>query len=115
MKKLETSTYFKLMPDQFKTNTSIISFQVWVSGRALDNDELKKIFAAITTDRHQGFKGDYNRVFFGQPVQYGNKSFIRLALGAFSVRGFLEKDAVDLEDDFRLIEIIESYAEKMFG
>jgi hypothetical protein len=31
------------------------------------------------------------------------------------VRAFLEKDAVDLEDDYRLIEIIESYAEKMFG
>ena len=115
MSRLETSPYFKLMPDQLKTNMSIISFQVWVGGRALDNDELKKMFAAITTDRHEGFKGGYDRVFFGQPVQYGNKSFIRLAVGAFSVRAFLEKDAVDLEDDYRLIEIIESYAEKMFG
>jgi len=112
---LWTSPYFKLMPDQLKTNMSIISFQVWVGGRALDNDELKKMFAAITTDRHEGFKGGYDRVFFGQPVQYGNKSFIRLAVGAFSVRAFLEKDAVDLEDDYRLIELIESYAEKMFG
>jgi len=115
MSRLETSPYFKLMPDQLKTNMSIISFQVWVGGRALDNDELKKMFAAITTDRHEGFKGGYDRVFFGQPVQYGNKSFIRLAVGAFSVRAFLEKDAVDLEDDYRLIELIESYAEKMFG
>jgi len=115
MSRLETSPYFKLMPDQLKTNMSIISFQVWVGGKALDNDQLKSLFAAITTDRHDGFKGGYDRVFFGQPVQYGAKSFIRLAIGAFTVRAFLEKDAVDLEDDYRLIELIETYAEKMFG
>ena len=115
MSRLETSPYFKLMPDQLKTNMSIISFQVWVGGVALDNEQLKDLFAAITTDRHEGFKGGYDRVFFGQPVQYGAKSFIRLAIGAFTVRAFLEKDAVDLEDDYRLIELIETYAEKMFG
>jgi hypothetical protein len=115
MSRLETSPYFKLMPDQLKTNMSIISFQVWVDGRALNNDELKTMFDTIATDRHTGFNGGYDRVFFGQPVQYGDKSFIRLALGAFAVRGFLEKDAAELDDDYRLIEIIETYAQNIYG
>jgi hypothetical protein len=115
MSKLETSTSFKLMPDQLKTNMSIISFQVWVNDRALDNDELKALFKAITTSRHEGFMGGKDRVFFGQPVQYGDKSFIRLAIGAYTVRAFLEKDAVDLTNDYRLISIIESFAKEMFG
>jgi hypothetical protein len=115
MSKLETSDSFKLMPDQLKTNMSIISFQVWVNGRALDNDQLKELFKAITTSTHEGFIGGKDRVFFGQPVQYGEKSFIRLAIGAYTVRAFLEKDAVDLTNDYRLINIIESFAQEMFG
>jgi hypothetical protein len=54
-------------------------------------------------------------VFFGQPVQYGEKSFIRLAIGAYTVRAFLEKDAVDLTNDYRLINIIEAVAQEMFS
>jgi hypothetical protein len=115
MSRLETSDYFKLMPDQLKTNMSIISFQVWVDGKALDNAQLKELFKAITTSTHEGFEGGFDRVFFGQPVQYGSKSFIRLAIGAYTVRAFLEKDAVNLHNDYRVIEIIEEYAQKMFG
>jgi hypothetical protein len=115
MSKLETSTSFKLMPDQLKTNMSIISFQVWVNDRALDNEQLKALFKAITTSKHEGFIDGKDRVFFGQPVQYGDKSFIRLAIGAYTVRAFLEKDAVDLTNDYRLISIIESFAQEMFG
>jgi len=115
MSRLETSPYFKLMPDQLKTNMSIISFQVWVGDNALDNAQLKELFKAITTSTHDGFEGGFNKVFFGQPVQYGAKSFIRLAIGAYTVRAFLEKDAVDLHNDYRVIEIIEDYAQKMFG
>ncbi len=115
MSRLETSTYFKLMPDQLKTNMSIISFQVWVGDNALDNAQLKDLFKAITTSTHEGFVGGFNKVFFGQPVQYGAKSFIRLAIGAYTVRAFLEKDAVDLHNDYRVIEIIEEYAQQMFG
>jgi hypothetical protein len=38
-----------------------------------------------------------------------------LAIGAYTVRAFLEKDAVDLTNDYRLISIIESFAQEMFG
>jgi hypothetical protein len=115
MSKLETSDSFKLMPDQLKTNMSIISFQVWVNGSALDNEQLKALFKAITTSKHEGFIGGKDTVFFGQPVQYGEKSFIRLAIGAYTVRAFLEKDAVDLTNDYRLINIIEAVAQEMFS
>ncbi len=115
MARLEDSEHFKLMPDQLKTNMSIISFQVWVGGRALNNAELKDLFKAIATATHAGFKDGINKVFFGQPVQYGDKSFIRLAIGAYSVRAFLEVDAIDLHNDYRVIEIIEDYAKKMIG
>ena len=94
---------------------SIISFQVWVGGRALDNAQLKELFKAIATAQHEGFKDGINKVFFGQPVQYGDRSFIRLAIGAYTVRAFLEKDAIDLHNDYRVVEIIEEYAQKMFG
>ena len=94
MARLEDSEYFQLMPDQLKTNMSIISFQVWVGGRALYNAQLKELFKAIATSQHEGFKDGINKVFFGQPVQYGDRSFIRLAIGAYTVR-ILEKDAID--------------------
>lgn len=115
MARLEDSAYFQLMPDQLKTNMSIISFQVWVDGEALDNAQLKELFKAITTAQHEGFRDSIKKVFFGQPVQYGDRSFIRLALGAYSVRAFLEEDAIDLHNDYRVVEIIEEYAQKMFG
>ncbi len=115
MSRLETSNYFKLMPDQLLTNMSIISFQVWVKGRALNNTELKQLFEAIITTTHKGFNNGIDRVFFGQPVEYANKSFIRLAVGAYAVREFLEKDAIDFHNDNRLIEVIEEVSEKMFG
>jgi hypothetical protein len=38
-----------------------------------------------------------------------------LAIGAYTVRAFLEEDAIDLHNDYRTIEIIEEYAQKMFG
>ncbi|MCO4791013.1 MAG: hypothetical protein KC437_03060, partial [Flavobacteriales bacterium] len=65
--------------------------------------------------KHEGFIGGKDTVFFGQPVQYGEKSFIRLAIGAYTVRAFLEKDAVDLTNDYRLINIIEAVAQDMFS
>ena len=115
MNKLDDSPYFSLMPDQLKTNPSIISFQVWVSGQALDHDQLKSLFEAVCTAKHTVFDDGVCQVFFGQPVAYGDQSFIRLAIGANSIRRFLELDNIDLKDDFRLIQILEDYAERLFA
>ena len=115
MKKLVESPYFKLMPDQLKTNPSIISFQVWVGDQVLDHNQLKTLFEAVCVAEHDGLNEGKQRVFFGQPVAYGQKSFIRLALGSYSIRHFLEADHMDLSNDFRLIKILEEYAERLFG
>jgi hypothetical protein len=115
MKRLSESQYFELMPDQLKTNPSIISFQVWVNERALDHAQLKALFEAVCVDKHEGFSEEIKRVFFGQPVAYGGKSFIRIALGSNSIRKFLEVGDLDLNNDYRLIEILENYAERIFG
>ena len=115
LERLEGSPTFRLMPDQRKTNPSIISMQVWVNGRPLEHDELKVLFEAICLAEHDGFSGSIRRVFIGQPVIYGAKSFIRLAIGSYTIRHFLDTGGVNLQNDYRLIEILEEYAERLFG
>ena len=114
-KKLRESDFFELMPDQGKTNDSIISFQVKIGGKALDNAQLKELFKTVCTREYDQLKGGYKQVFFGQPVQYGDKSFIRLAIGAYSVRRLLEKGELDLHNDYTLIDIIEATAKELFA
>ena len=115
MNELERYSTFTLMPDQLKTNPSIISFQVWVDQRPLDHQELKALFEAVCTAEHNGFSSEIRRVFFGQPVAYGDQSFIRLAIGSNSIRRFLELGETSLNDDFRLIQVLDEYAQKMFA
>lgn len=115
MSRLEQSPHFTLMPDQLKTNMSIVSFQVWANGRSLNHAELKELFKAVCTTTHDGLQDGYDRVFFGQPVQYGDKSFLRFAIGAHSVRHFLENGPLNLANDYRLIELIEKYTVEHFG
>ena len=112
---IEQSTSFKLMPDHLKTNPSIISFQVWVNQQALTHEQLKILFKEVCTAQHQGFSPGINRVFFGQPVSYGSQSFIRLAIGSNSIRRFLELGTIDLSDDLRLVDVIENFAQRIFG
>lgn len=114
--RLGESETFRLMPDQAKTNPSIVSFQVQAQGRdrPLDHLELGKLFQTLVTGEHEGLSGDLRRVFIGQPVRYGDGSFIRIALGAPSVRHFLER-GLDLGDDERLIAIIEEHVTRLFG
>ena len=110
--RLALSDSFRLMPDVELTNDSIVSFMVLDNGRALNNKELKNLFDRIITERHEGLLG-FHRVFIGQPVQYGDKSFIRLAIGSYSVRKQMEKKKFDPKNDIRLIEIIEEYVGKI--
>jgi hypothetical protein len=110
--RLALSDSFRLMPDIELTNDSIVSFMVLDNGRALNNRELKNLFDRIITESHEGLLG-FDRVFIGQPVQYGDKSFIRLAIGSYSVRKQMEKKKFDPKNDIRLIEIIEEYVGKI--
>ena len=112
--RLAMSDTFRLMPDIELTNDSIVSFMVLVNGNALNNKELKKLFNDLILSRHEGFV-DCDRAFIGQPVQYGEKSFIRLAIGSYSVRKQMENKKFDTRNDLRLIEIIEEHVTKIFA
>jgi hypothetical protein len=112
--RLQSSPYFELMPDQSLTNDSILSFRVKVSGKYLDNAQLKTLFSDLVNAQVTGLEG-YTNVFIGQPVQYGERSFIRLAIGSYNVRKQLEKDKLDLTNDYRLVELLEEFTQKLFG
>jgi hypothetical protein len=111
--RLAQSDYFRLMPNIELTNDSIVSFMVLVNGRALNNVELKKLFDYLVLNRHEGLR-DYDRIFLGQPVQYGEKSFIRLAIGSYSVRKQLAKQQFDPTNDLQIITLIERAVKHIF-
>jgi hypothetical protein len=108
--RLGASRHFQLMPDQHITNKTIISFRVCDShGKFLDHDELTKLYKYIC--RREDLQiGDCRQALIGQPVKYGDKSFIRVALGASDVRGFIQNDA-GFAADQALIETIEETVE----
>jgi hypothetical protein len=112
--RLAQSDTFQLMPNMELTNDSIVSFMVLVNGSALNNVELKKLFDFLVLNEHEGLDG-FNRVFLGQPVQYGEKSFIRLAIGSYSVRRQLLNRRFEPFNDLRMIEIIEESVTKLFA
>ncbi len=112
--RIAQSDFFKLMPNMELTNDSIISFMVLSNGIALDHEQLKLLFDEIVLTRHEGLNG-FEKVFMGQPVQYGNKSFIRVAIGSYSVRKLMEKPKFDPSNDIKLIEIIENTVVKLFS
>lgn len=111
--RLAQSDYFRLMPNIELTNDSIVSFMVLVDGRLLNNVELKKLFDYLVLSRHEGLR-DYDRIFLGQPVQYGDKSFIRLAIGSNSVRRQLAKRQFDPTNDLQIIALIERAVKHIF-
>lgn len=111
--RLAQSDTFQLMPNMELTNDSIVSFMVLVNGRALNNTELKMLFDFLVLNEHEGLDG-FNRIFLGQPVQYGEKSFIRLAIGSYSVRRQLLNRRFEPFNDIRMIEIIEETVAKLF-
>ena len=104
---------FRLMPDQHMTNDSIISTQVLAGGRELSHDELLQLYRDVITTEYDGLSDGARRVFFGQPVRYGDRSFIRFAIGAPTIRWMLRRGDLFMDDDERLVEIIAEYAERL--
>ncbi len=103
---------FRVMPDQHKTNDSIVSTQLLAGGRELDYDELRTLYQEVLTTEHEGLSDGARRVFFGQPVRYGDRSFIRFAIGAPTIRWMLHRGELFMDDDIRLVEIIAEHAER---
>ena len=104
---LESSPYFHLMRDQEKTNSSIISFRVKVGGDFLSHDQLQTLHKAIVTEPSP-LLPQYRKVIIGQPVAYGDNSFVRFAIGSHNVRYLLDHD-MDLSEDTLLVQTIEHF------
>ena len=100
---IEESEFLELIPDQHKTNQTIISFRVKVNGKFLSLEELKELFKRVVTSDFNGL-GIYNKAFMGQPVTYGERAFIRLALGSFDIRTILASGGYDPALDNALLE-----------
>ncbi len=99
--------FFELMPNQELTNNSIISFRVKHQGRYINNGDLRRFFDELVSERYPDvFEGPYDRVTIGQPVNYGDRSFIRLALGAHDIRMMLQKEDPFI-NEVRILEIIQ--------
>jgi hypothetical protein len=111
--RLALSDRFGMMPDIELTNDSIISFTVSAGGRELNYDDLKSLFDALVLNAHEGFQG-FHRVFLGQPVRYGSRSFIRLALGSYSIRKMMGPAGFDPFNDLHLVDLIEATAARLF-
>ncbi len=95
---------FELMPDQSFTNKTIISFRVKKDGVFLNHDQLKELHRLVCceTENHITNKS----VFIGQPVAYGEKSFLRVAIGSMNIREFVEQNENKFEEDYKIISII---------
>lgn len=95
---------FILMPDQEMTNPTIISFQVKSKKGLLNHQEMRKLFFSIVEDSYTDLPSE--KIFIGQPVAYGDKSFLRLAIGANNIIDFHEKGKGLFETDKKIIAII---------
>lgn len=111
--RLKKSRLFELMPNQALTNDSIISFMVKINDVTLDNEQLKLLFKTLVTSKYT--LDGFTNVFIGQPVQYLDYSFIRLAIGSYTVRKQLESGARDFNNDMLLIRLIEETALALFS
>lgn len=104
---LSADEAFELMPDQNITNSTIISFRIKKDGQYLDHLALKGLYKHIVTrGRLKGFPE--SRVAIGQPVAYGDRSFLRLAIGSRCIRQFIDRDETEFAIDAAVIELIKS-------
>ena len=103
----ELSKYdeFILMPDQSKTNPTIISFQVKGKNGKLNHQQMRSLFFSMVEDDHADLPT--KRAFIGQPVAYGDKSFLRLAIGANNIVNIHNRGGDTFEIEKRIIAIIQ--------
>ena len=105
MKAINHSECLFPMPMQEKTNNTIISFRVKKGDQFLGSDDMRKLFKNIVTDSYPELI-EHSKVFIGQPVDYGEKSFLRIALGSGDLRKLIANN-LDFQNDLQLIKIIE--------
>ena len=113
---IEASPVLSLMPDSSKTNPSIISFDVQSGQRSLTYNELRQLHETVVTSTDLALPSGRHRAFFGQPVKYPHRSFLRLAIGSVDVRAAVGSGAPPrFEDDLYLVELIQRTSRRLFG
>ena len=103
--RIGANSCFEIMPGQEQTNKTIISFRVRTDdGKFLTHEELTTLYRSICQKPVAQIDG-FDRVLFGQPVKYGDKSFIRIALGNHELCRFINGED-NFDNDGKLIDII---------
>ena len=101
----EHKDFFELMPQQDLSNKTILSFRVIGPKGYLNHKELRSLyFKIVKADNSPNFP--FSKISIGQPVAYGDKSFLRLAIGSKNIREFVLKDEKKFEADRQIIQII---------
>ena len=109
---IESSKYMELIPDQHKTNQTIISFRVKVNGKYLSFDELKDLYKVIVNSPFE-HSDEYDMAFIGQPVTYGDRAFLRLAIGSHDIRRSLKHAEFNPEEDLALMHHMTAKIEEL--
>ena len=112
-RELEARPEFELMPHQKRTNKTIVSFRVKFNGQYLNREELQKLYFSIVTDNYSDTYR-FKRIMIGQPVSYGDKVFLRLAIGSKTIRWMVENDETDFPYDKDIISIIEAKLHQLY-
>ncbi len=103
------SKYLELMPQQDKTNQTIVSFKVKdKNGNWMDYDQLKELHLKITNTPFLFEK--FKSVLIGQPVRYSHGAFLRFAIGAYNILKIAGKN---LEDRFVVDKKLIQHVDKM--
>ncbi|WP_139058849.1 hypothetical protein [Thiorhodococcus drewsii] len=103
---LEASDAMELMPHQELADNSIVSFRVFKDNQYLNQEELCSLYFSIIRGGY-GNECEFDYVTIGQPVNYGEKAFLRLAIGAKTIRQFVVQDEAEFATDEKIISILE--------
>lgn len=83
------SRVFEIMPDSEMTNKTIVSFRLKKNnGQYLTEPELRALYQRMS-EEHFEILGN-KHLLIGQPVSYGSKAFIRVAIGSYNIRTFIQ-------------------------
>ncbi len=108
---IEKTPELEMMPDQSETNDSIISFRIRSAEGHFDGAAIKQLFGLLTLGNWQAELG-HERLFVGQPVCYGEKWFLRVALGSRCAR-IAAASGSSWATDERMVELIANTAKKI--
>ncbi len=105
---LNSKPCFELLPDQNKTNNSILSVKINGKVDYFNSEQLRELYEQLVLKGHE-YQNKFEKLTIGQPVSYEEHAFVRFALGSTNVRKLIETDH-DYSDDKLLIDVVEKIA-----